>query len=171
MSTYSIISLRPQNFIRQLPWRVGSKAALGFILLLAVFSLVGWLYLTDASRITTTSYRIDELRLELDHVRNENATLILEIAELKALSRVERRAFELGFRPAERVEYLRVNDFPALLETNTKDVYDIDYEEHSVDAFIEDLEAPSWWEVKLDQIAAWLEGRDTSNYVRPVAGE
>ena len=57
------------------------------------------------------------------------------------------------------------------IETRTKDVYDIDYEKHSVDAFIEDLEGPSWWEEKLDQIAAWLEGRDTSNYVRPVASE
>ena len=85
MSSNILISLRPENVIRQLPWRVDSKAALGFLLLLATFSLVGWLYLTQASAVTATSYRIDALRLELDQIKNQNAALTLEIAQLEAL--------------------------------------------------------------------------------------
>ena len=59
MSSNTMISLRPENVIRQLPWRLDSKTDLGFLLLLATFSLVGWLYLSQASAFTTTSYRID----------------------------------------------------------------------------------------------------------------
>ena len=81
MSSNILISLRPQNVSRQIPWRVDSKAATGFLLLLATFSLVGWLYLTQASAVTETSYRIDELRLQLDPIKNENAALTLEIAQ------------------------------------------------------------------------------------------
>ena len=92
MSSNTMISLRPRNVIRQLPWRLDSKAALGFLLILATFSLVGWLYLSQASAVTTTSYRIDELRKELDQLKNQNAALMLQIAELEALSRVETRA-------------------------------------------------------------------------------
>ena len=54
MSTNTMISWRPENVVRQLPWRLDSKAALGFLLILATFSLVGWLYLTQASAVTTT---------------------------------------------------------------------------------------------------------------------
>ena len=72
MSSNTMINLRPQNVIRQLPWRLDSKAALGFLLILATFSLVGWLYLSQASAVTTTSYRIDELRQDLDHLKNQN---------------------------------------------------------------------------------------------------
>ena len=42
---------------------------------------------TQASSVTATSYQIDGLRMELDHIKNQNAALILEIAELEALLR------------------------------------------------------------------------------------
>src|SRR5687767_2174242 len=112
MSSQTMISLKPQNVIRQIPWRLDSRAALGFVLILITFSLVGWLYLTQASVVTTTSYRIDELRLELDHLKNQNAALILEIAELEALSRVEVRARELGFKPTTEIDYVSVPNYP-----------------------------------------------------------
>ena len=97
MSSNTIISFRPANVIRRLPWRLDSQAASGFLLILGTFGLVGWLYLTQASAVTATSYRIDELRLELDQINNQNATLRLEIAELEALPRIEQRARALGF--------------------------------------------------------------------------
>src|SRR5262245_49314290 len=116
MSSQTMISLKPQNIIRHIPWRLDSKAALGFVLILITFSLVGWLYLTQASAVTTTSYRIDEMRLELDQIKNQNATLILEIAELETLSRVEARARELGFEPTTAVHYLSVPNYPVAME-------------------------------------------------------
>lgn len=159
MSSNTVISLRPENVIRQLPWRVGSKSALGFVLILTTISLVGWLYLTQASAVTTTSYRIDELRMELDHVKNQNAALIVEIAELEALSRVEQRALELGFQPVDDVEYLAVADYPLLHETEQEAIFGATPVENSVDAYVEELESPSWWVQSLDTVAGWIEYR------------
>ena len=156
MSSNTIISFRPENVIRHIPWRLDSKAALGFLLLLAAFSLVGWLYLTQASAVTTTSYRIDELRVELDHLKNQNAALILEIAELEAISRVEARARKLGFAPATNIEYMAVSNYPApaQAETSLNATARVTYR---VDAYTSDVEAPNWWTKKLDAFAAWLE--------------
>ena len=158
MSSNTMISLRPENVIRQLPWRVGSKTALGVLLILAVFSLVGWLYLTNASTVTATSYRIDELRMELDQIRNQNAAIILEIAELEALARVELRARELGFQPSTDLKYLSVANYPASQEKNEAEE-SLKYMVNSVDAYIVD-EDPGWWIEKLDAVAAWLENVD-----------
>jgi cell division protein FtsL len=151
-----MISLKPQNVIRHIPWRLDSRAALGFVLILITFSLVGWLYLTQASAVTTTSYRIDEMRLELDHLKNQNASLILEIAELEALSRVEARARELGFEPTTEVQYVSVPNYPVPVE-ETLSSYHSTRADVSVDAYVADIEEPSWWVERLDALAAWLE--------------
>lgn len=157
MSSNTIVSFKPQNVIRQIPWRLDSKAALGFLLILATFSLVGWLYLSQASAVTTTSYRIDELRIELDQLKNQNAALMLTIAELEALSRVEARAQELGFRPATDLQYMTVLNYPAPLiyEESSRRVVQL---ESSIDAYTIE-ESPNWWVEKLDALAAWLEGK------------
>ncbi len=156
MSSNTIISLRPQNVIRQIPWRLDSKAALGFLLIFATFSLVGWLYLSQASAVTTTSYRIDELRFELDQLKNQNATLILEISELEALSRVESRARELGFKPTTKLEYLAVSNYPSTLETE-QSAYRTTEIEMSIESYTTEIEKPGWWVEQLDAFAAWVE--------------
>jgi hypothetical protein len=156
MSSNTIISLRPQNVIRQIPWRVGSRTALGFVLLLVVLSLVGWLYLTQASVVTATSYRIDELRLELDSVNNQNAALILEISQLEALQRVEKRALELGFVPASDVRYMTVSDYPYPEEPEAESIYNAKPVENSVEDYMHDVEDSGWWLQKLDLVAEWV---------------
>ena len=157
MSSQTMISLKPQNVIRQIPWRLDSRAALGFVLILITFSLVGWLYLTQASVVTTTSYRIDELRLELDHLKNQNAALILEIAELEALSRVEVRARELGFKPTTEINYVSVPNYP-MAEEESDSTFHSTRADVAVEAYVADIEEPSWWVERLDVLAAWLEG-------------
>lgn len=156
MSSNTMISLRPENVIRQIPWRLDSKAALGFLLILLTFSLVGWLYLSQASAVTTTSYRIDELRVELDQIKNQNAALILEIAELEAMSRVETRARELGFVPATELKYLPVPNYPAASKAEIAG-YGSVHIEYDVDAYAREVEKPAWWIEKLDAFAAWLD--------------
>jgi cell division protein FtsL len=158
MSSDIIISLRPENVIRQIPWRVGSRSALGFVLLLALISMVGWLYITQASSVTATSYRIDDLRMELDNIRNQNAALILEIAELEALSRVERRALELGFHPAQDIKYVHLADYP-VSDEEEESIYGAMPVEISVDDYVDYVETPGWWEKKLDSFAALIEHR------------
>ena len=157
MSSHTIISFRPESVIRQIPWRVGSKTALGFLLILAIFSLVGWLYLTNASTVTATTYRIDELRIELDQIRNQNAKLILEIAQLQALSRVEARAREIGFESTTQTQYISIANYPVPGEAELSDDNFTYFVENNVDAYIDEVEEPEWWVELLDTIAAWLE--------------
>jgi hypothetical protein len=157
MSSNILISLRPENVIRQLPWQVDSKAALGFLLLLATFSLVGWLYLTQASAVTATSYRIDALRLELDQIKNQNAALTLEIAQLEALSRVEARARKLGFAPTTNVRYLPVANYPAPLEPE-KPSFSVAQSDTTLNRDRAEFDPILWWTDILDNFAAWLEG-------------
>ncbi|MCK6628501.1 MAG: septum formation initiator family protein [Anaerolineae bacterium] len=159
MSSNILISLRPENVIRQLPWRVDSKAALGLLLLLAMFSLVGWLYLTQASAVTATSYRIDALRLELDQIKNQNAALTLEIAQLEALDRVEARARELGFGPTTDVRYIPVADYPLPPEPQ-KVVMGGQPGRNSFDSTGPEFNQTTWWTHILDNLAGWLEGRE-----------
>jgi cell division protein FtsL len=104
------ISFRPAKIARQLPWSLDRKAALGFLLILVTFSLVGWLYLGQASVITSSTMKIDSLRQEIDLLNHQNSELTLEIAELESITRVETRARELGFAPANpaNIRYLSV---------------------------------------------------------------
>ena len=156
MSSNTMISLRPENVMKHLPWRLDSKAALGFILILATFSLVGWLYLTQASAVTATSYRIDELRLELDQIEKQNAALKLEIARLEALPHIESRARELGFEPTTNVRYLPVSNYPMPTKDDLQEPYTIISIPDQSDS-IGELEPLPWWVSTLDNIALWLE--------------
>ncbi len=157
MSSNTMISFRPEHVIRQLPWQLDSKAALGFLLILATFSLVGWLYLTQASAVTTTSYRIDELRLELDQLENQNATLTLEIAHLEAMSRIKTRARELGYGPTTNVRYLPVANYPAKAEEKTASNTFTGIEE--AEKYGVEVAPVPWWMEMLDELAVWLEGK------------
>jgi cell division protein FtsL len=155
MSSNILISLRPQNVIRQLPWRVDSRGALGFLLLLATFSLVGWLYLTQASAVTATSYRIDNLRLELDQIKNENAALTLEIAQLSAMARIETRARQLGLQPTTNVRFLAVANYPVSPESEKP----IPGLLRPVAETQDEANLVQWWVNNLDRFAAWVEGK------------
>ena len=91
---------------------LNARTAIGSILIFILVSLLGWLYLTQASQVTTTGYRIYELEGERARLQRENAKLMLEIAELERLEDVKARARQLGFVPPEQVEYLVVADYP-----------------------------------------------------------
>jgi hypothetical protein len=163
MSSNAITSFRPANVIRRLPWRLDSQAASGFLLILGTFGLVGWLYLTQASAVTATSYRIDELRLELDQLKNRNATLRLEIAELEALPRIEQRARALGFQPTTNVRYLPVPNYP-VNEDEAIGMAGSSYGREPVDMYATEPDPSPWWLKTLDDFAAWLEGRSVNRY-------
>jgi len=109
------ISFRPAKVIKQLPWSLDRKAALGFILILVTFSLVGWLYLGQASVITSSTMKIDDLRQEIELLNHQNSELAHGIAELESINRVEARARELGFAPTNpaNIRYLNVPSYPA----------------------------------------------------------
>ena len=158
MSSNTIISWRPNHVIRQLSWGLDSKAALGFLLILATFSLVGWLYLTQASAVTATSYRIDELRLELDQLKNQNAALSLEIAQFQALTHVQKRALELGFRPTTNIRYLSVSSYPNQLSPGSTAYDRVNLSSQRLDSASFQADEGFWWDALADGLTAWLVG-------------
>jgi cell division protein FtsB len=109
--------LRPGSLVESFTWRLERKAALGMLLVLITASLVGWLYLTQASSLTTTSFQIEQFREELATLNQQNAQLELEIAEREALPRIEQRARELGFGLPDNVLYLPVPNYPPTIRT------------------------------------------------------
>ena len=104
--------LRPGSLAQRITWRIERKAALGMLLILITVSLIGWLYLTQASSIAATNFQIERLRAELTWSSQQNAQLELEIAQWESLPRIEQRARELGFAPAQGAIYLPVADYP-----------------------------------------------------------
>jgi cell division protein FtsL len=158
MSTNTMINWKPENVVRQLPWRLDSKTALGFLLILATFSLVGWLFLTQASAVTATRYHMDELRVELEQLENQNTALALEIAQLENLSRVEERAHELGLGPTTNVRYLAVDNYPFTQVDVVAQDFSGRYEVIDVEPPVSDAPSPlaDWWVDTMDDVTAWL---------------
>jgi cell division protein FtsL len=87
------------------------------LLILITVSLVGWLFLTQASSLATISFQIEQLRVELSVLDQQNAQLELETAAWEALPRIEKRARELGFEPPTQVLYLSVPNYPETDQT------------------------------------------------------
>jgi cell division protein FtsL len=104
--------LRPGSLAQHITWRLERKAALGMLLILVTLSLIGWLYLTQASSLATISFQIEQHRAELSKLNQQNAQLELEIAKWESLPRIEQRARELGFGPRNQVLYLSVPNYP-----------------------------------------------------------
>lgn len=113
MSSQSI-GFRPTSVIKQLPWRLDKKATVGYLLILMAFSLVGWLYLGQASSITSSTMRIEKINIKIEQLSQTNSEMMLEIAQLESINRVETRARELGFAPTppENIRYLTADNYP-----------------------------------------------------------
>jgi hypothetical protein len=141
-----------------------ARTAIGSLLILILVSLLGWLYLTQASQVTTTGYRIYELERERAHTQRENAELMLEIAELERLEVVETRARQLGFVPPVQVEYLVVADYPqdhpsseqlATIFGGEDFALDPPQQEKTEDEAVGTALA-GWWEKLVSQFTAWI---------------
>jgi cell division protein FtsL len=150
MSSQSI-SFRPTTVIKRLPWSFDKKAALGFLLILVTLSLVGWLYLGQASVITSSTLQMDQLRHEIQILTQKNGELAFEIAQLESINRVEQRAREMGFAPTppENIRYLVTPNYP---------VVDTPASEEVLIAHTAPPKDPLW-QVWLDNVMAWVEGQ------------
>jgi cell division protein FtsL len=78
-------------------WKLQGRSALGVLLILFALSLLGWVYLTQASYVATTSRRVRKLESEKARIQEENSQLMAEIADLESVSRLASRAEEIGF--------------------------------------------------------------------------
>ena len=141
-----------------------ARTAIGSLLILILVSLLGWLYLTQASQVTTTGYRIYELEGERARLQRENAKLMLEVAELERLESVEARARQLGFVPPERVEYLIVADYPPDHPSSGQRAATFGKENLALDSpqrektedEVMGAALAAWWEKLVSQFNIWI---------------
>jgi cell division protein FtsL len=83
--------------IKRNPNKLEGRATAGMLIIFLVLSLLGWIYLTQASHVATTSRRNEELEAEKVRLQQENMELMVEIAAYESVSRLAARAHELGF--------------------------------------------------------------------------
>lgn len=150
MSSQSI-SFRPVAVIKQLPWRLGKKTTVSYLLLLGVFSLIGLLYLGQASLVTSSTMQIDKLSQQINQLNQKNDELTMEIAQVESISRIKARASELGFAPTppENIRYLSAVNYPAVSPTD----YLIPTSSFSTPTSHDPLK-----ETWLDIVAGWIAG-------------
>lgn len=143
------ITFRPAGVIRQIPWSLDRRAALGLLLILGTFSLVGWLYLGQASVITSSTLQIEKLQQEIELANQRNVELVIEIAEIESLSNVKERARIMGFTPtrATEIRYIPVSNYPATVS------------EKEVILAPNAPKTASNWEIWGDYMAAWVAGK------------
>jgi cell division protein FtsL len=94
----------------QAPWRIQRQWVSIFLLIVLAFAMIATLYLMVTSRAAIVGREIQDLRSEIIDTEHTNADLQTELARLTSMDIVEKRAYELGFRPVkpEEVEYLYV---------------------------------------------------------------
>jgi cell division protein FtsL len=83
--------------IKRNPYKLEGRATAGMLIIFLILSLLGWIYLTQASHVATTSRRNQELETEKARLQQENMELMVEIATYESVSRLAARAEELGF--------------------------------------------------------------------------
>ena len=141
-----------------------ARTAIGSLLILILVSLLGWLYLTQASQVTTTGYRIYELERERARLQRENAKLMLEIAELERLEVVRVRARQLGFVPPDQAEYLVVADYPSDRPSSGQLAATFGEENLALDSPQQEkmgnetmgAALAGWWEKMVSQFNIWI---------------
>lgn len=91
-----------------------AQAALGWGVVLILATLLGTIYLTQASRTATVGRRVQILQNELIDLKRENGALEQHIAEAQSLDRLQAEALRQGFIPAnpDDVTFLIVPDYP-----------------------------------------------------------
>ena len=99
----------------QAPWRIQRQWVSIFLLIVLAFAMIATLYLMVTSRAAIVGREIQDLRSEIIDTEHTNADLQTELARLTSMDVVEKRAYELGFRPVkpEEVEYLYVPGYIA----------------------------------------------------------
>lgn len=123
-------------------WKLESRATTGMLIILVVFSLLGWIYLTQASHVATTGRRVQQLEDEKARLQEGNLELMVEIARLESVTRLASRANELGFAVVlvEDAEFLFVADQSP------------DPDNLPNDSSL----AARWWDGIASQFAAWV---------------
>jgi cell division protein FtsL len=87
-------------------FEMNRRTALYLFAVVALLVVIATLYLMLVSQTAARGRRIEQLWEELAWLKKENEQLEVEIAKASSISRLRSRAIELGFVPAEQVEFL-----------------------------------------------------------------
>jgi cell division protein FtsL len=87
-------------------FEMNRRTILYFSAVVALLVMLATLYLMLVSQTAARGRHIEQLREELAYLKKENEQLEVDIAKASSVSRLHRRAIELGFVPAEQVEFL-----------------------------------------------------------------
>ncbi len=92
------------------PWRIQRQWVGSALLAVVTLAMVATLYLIVTSQAAIAGREIQDLTYSINLSRQVSSNLQTQLASLTSASAMERRAFELGFRPMEsdEVEYLVV---------------------------------------------------------------
>jgi cell division protein FtsB len=99
------------------------RTTAGMLIILVVLSLLGWLYLTQASYVAAVSRRVQDLEETEAQLQRENMELMAEIAQLESVSRLAKRAEQLGFVKVapEEADFVLVDAGPEIPEVALAD--------------------------------------------------
>ena len=100
--------------IKKDPNKLEGRATFGMLIMLVILSLLGWIYLTQASHVATTSRRIEELQLDKARLEQQNLELAVQIADLESVSRLATRA-QMGMSPCVRSRRSRIRWIKAVI--------------------------------------------------------
>jgi len=99
---------------QQTPWRLQLQRFGLFLLGLVVIGLVAGLYLYISAETVSAGVEIQRLEWEKDSIKRRISNLKSEIGFLSSAVEMEKRAFELGFRPnnPDQITYMVVPGYP-----------------------------------------------------------
>ena len=95
-----------------------AQAVLGWGVILLLSTLLGVIYLSQASSIATIGLRVQNFQEDLEFMKRENSALERQIAEAQSLERLQQESLRLGFIQArsDQIEYIVVPDYPVMSE-------------------------------------------------------
>jgi len=153
-----------QHTLDRSRWRPQRQALALGVLGLFVAIIIGALYLSQSSSSSAIGRQLEDLIAERDDLEQANEQLRAEIASLQSMPRLEARAQELGFVPADgsSIEYLVVDGYnpnreaavvvPMQAKTNPVPTYDEPF--------------TGWLQQQIDSLRNQLQGFGGQNYTQ-----
>lgn len=143
-----------QHTLDRSRWRPQRQALALATLGLFVAIIMGALYLSQSASTSAIGRQLEELIIERDNLEQTNEQLRAEIASLQSMPRLEQRAADLGFAPAQNsdIEYLVVDGYNPRRQTS---VVELTPREEPVPTY--DRSFTGWVQQQVDAIRAQLE--------------
>lgn len=147
-----------QHTLQNAPWRRQSQLAAIMALMLIVSIIIGALYLAQVTAVATTGRQNEDLQSYRDTLVRDNEQIRADIAELRSIPRLLRRAQALGFTYADHssIEYLIVAGY---LPDQPESVAPLEPEGEALPLYDETFSGwlQQQWTGLVDQFEAWAE--------------